>query len=853
MNRELVRETGYTDRGLAPGVEYTYKVSAIGALGNESVLSGVASATAGDTGTGPTAPDGTPGAGVYQEGNANLVYNGSWPDWWDGNFSGSNQKYTDQEGSTASLTFNGTGVKWVALKRSYGGEAEVQVDGKLEAVVNLWSSNYQYQQVVFQKTHMAPGLHTIEIKALRGQIYIDALNVLGEVDNTAAATPAAIGVSKGNTIANLQWDSNTDTDLVGYRLYRSASIDGGFVPLSSYPLKVIPKSVTGAVYYTDSSLVNGETYYYTVTSVDEAGNESAPATPVSVIPQAGAGKHEENNPGIVYTGSWSTSGWDSSNSGNYNKYTDTVGNSAFLSFEGRGVRWVGWTNTNGGQVEVTVKKHDQAGEVVEVIETKTVDLWSSSAVAQVELYLVMGLARGHYSIEIKNTSTGSSKRVWLDYLEVLDSDDVTPPAVPAVLTTVPGNRVVELQWSRVADADLYGYMVYRSLTSGGPFEQLNPRTVTGKTTWVDSTVDNGTNYYYQVTAVDQVGNESAGSAVVRALPAMYPGKYEEGNSGLSYQGSWSNWGWDGNHSEGYVKQSNTVGSTVTMAVYGTGVKWVAAQRTIGGIASVTLDGGEPEEVNLLNSGGNLYQQTVYEKTSLAEGLHTLVIEVKSGYTYLDAIEVTGTTEERGRVEEDSLAVEYSGVYSGFWDLSNESRYSNGQMRQTRRAGAVATYTFYGTGIEWLAYVDANRGIAKVTLDDEDPVLVDLYSGTEYQKRVYKRHGLELGIHTLNIEVTGTKSATSNDNWVDIDAFEVLSPVTEVLGAPTGLTAATANGSVTLNWTAPGPEVVGYRIYRYRGILDDGIVNRELVRETGYTDRGLAPGVEYTYKVSAIGA
>lgn len=74
------------------------------------------------------------------------------------------------------------------------------------------------------------------------------------------------------------------------------------------------------------------------------------------------------------------------------------------------------------------------------------------------------------------------------------------------------------------------------------------------------------------------------------------------------------------------------------------------------------------------------------------------------------------------------------------------------------------------------------------------MLVDLYNN---EQRVYKRHGLALGKYTLKIEVTGEKSASSGDRWVNLDALEVLSPVESTPAAPTNLTATPGSGEITL--------------------------------------------------------
>ena len=61
-----------------------------------------------------------------------------------------------------------------------------------------------------------------------------------------------------------------------------------------------------------------------------------------------------------------------------------------------------------------------------------------------------------------------------------------------------------------------GYFVYRGTQSGGPYTKLQSSSQPG-TTYVDSTVQSGTTYYYVVTAVDSNGNESADSNQATAV------------------------------------------------------------------------------------------------------------------------------------------------------------------------------------------------------------------------------------------------------------------------------------------------------------------------------------------------
>jgi Lamin Tail Domain/Calcineurin-like phosphoesterase len=87
--------------------------------------------------------------------------------------------------------------------------------------------------------------------------------------------------------------------------------------------------------------------------------------------------------------------------------------------------------------------------------------------------------------------------------------DTTPPAMPTNLTASAGDGEVTLNWTANTEADLNHYNLYRDGA-----EIASPTSAT----YTDSGVTNGTTYSYQVTAVDNAGNESASSASASATP-----------------------------------------------------------------------------------------------------------------------------------------------------------------------------------------------------------------------------------------------------------------------------------------------------------------------------------------------
>jgi hypothetical protein len=94
-------------------------------------------------------------------------------------------------------------------------------------------------------------------------------------------------------------------------------------------------------------------------------------------------------------------------------------------------------------------------------------------------------------------------------------NDVTAPAAPTGLTAEPGNRTVTLTWNAVAAPDLSIYQVYRAASADGPWTSLG---TASDTAFVVPRLDNGTQYFFTVTAADFSGNVSDRSAHASATP-----------------------------------------------------------------------------------------------------------------------------------------------------------------------------------------------------------------------------------------------------------------------------------------------------------------------------------------------
>jgi hypothetical protein len=137
-------------------------------------------------------------------------------------------------------------------------------------------------------------------------------------------------------------------------------------------------------------------------------------------------------------------------------------------------------------------------------------------------------------------ATASNAAVNIGQLLALRPSSAPPqqPPAPASLTATAGNAQVTLNWGAAAGADSYN--VYRATTTGGPYNSPIASGLTS-TTYNDTTVSNGTTYYYVVRAVNPAG-ESANSPEASATPnacagvniSLSPNSLPSGAVGVSY-------------------------------------------------------------------------------------------------------------------------------------------------------------------------------------------------------------------------------------------------------------------------------------------------------------------------------
>lgn len=300
--------------------------------------------------------------------------------------------------------------------------------------------------------------------AVNGTTYfyvVSAVNGVGESANssqvsatpaTVPATPTGLAATPGNNQVGLTWSSASGA--TSYNVKRSTTSGGPYSTIGS----------PTATSFTDTTAVNGITYFYVVSGVNAAG-QSADSTQVSATPQA--------PPPPTPT-----------------SLAATPGNNQV------GLTW----SASSGATSYNVKRSTTSGGPYSTIGSPTATSFTDTTAVNGTTYF--------YVVSAVNSGGESANST-----QVSATPTLPVPSTPTGLAATPGDSQVGLTWS--ASSGAASYNVKRSTTSGGPYSTIGSPTATSFT---DTTVVNDTTYFYVVSAFNASG-ESANSSQVSATPS----------------------------------------------------------------------------------------------------------------------------------------------------------------------------------------------------------------------------------------------------------------------------------------------------------------------------------------------
>ncbi len=361
----------------------------------------------------------------------------------------------------------------------------------------------------------------------------------GSADTTPPAQVTGLTASTvSSTQIDLSWTANTEADLASYNVYR----DGVFLT-----------SVTTNS-YSDTGLTASTTYSYEVSAVDTSSNEGLKSAAVSATTSAPDTTAPARVTGLTATATGETTvdlSWNANTEADlasYNIYRDgvLVGSSTTTMFTDSGLTSLTTysyevsavdTSNNEGQrsavVSVTTLDTTAPAQVTGLTATATgettVDLsWNANTEADLASYNVYrdgvfltsttlttysdsgltALTTYSYSVEavdnVGNVGVAASTSV--------TTPDLTAPSqVTGLAATAVGVSQIDLAWTANSETDLSYYNIYR--------DGVLVATTTGNS-FSDTGLNSATTYTYEVSAVDNSGNEGSKSAPSSATTAV---------------------------------------------------------------------------------------------------------------------------------------------------------------------------------------------------------------------------------------------------------------------------------------------------------------------------------------------
>jgi len=131
-------------------------------------------------------------------------------------FSGGSAALATDVGCRATLTFSGTGVRWIGVGDAWSGVARISIDGLLAGSVDTFLTPARIGTVLFSSGALPPGTHTLTIDVTGTQnalsaeswVWVDAFDVVSRVEQDDPAVAYSCPASQS-------WSTSTNAGLSG--------------------------------------------------------------------------------------------------------------------------------------------------------------------------------------------------------------------------------------------------------------------------------------------------------------------------------------------------------------------------------------------------------------------------------------------------------------------------------------------------------------------------------------------------------------------------------------------------------------------------------------------------------------
>jgi hypothetical protein len=217
--------------------------------------------------------------------DASIAYSANWGGYFGNPGYQNTEHFCQAAGGTATYTFTGNQARYYGFLRNDLGIATIYLDGVLQTNVDCYSATAAFNQLLYQTPMLTYGTHTLMVQASGNknaassslEIIVDAFEsfVSTPVNFSAPTAPIGLTATANQVSVNLNWQTNSESDLASYSIFRSLSPGG--------PYNTLAMGVTNNA-FTDKSANQAYTFYYVVKAVNQSAGQSPYSAAASATP-----------------------------------------------------------------------------------------------------------------------------------------------------------------------------------------------------------------------------------------------------------------------------------------------------------------------------------------------------------------------------------------------------------------------------------------------------------------------------------------------------------------------------------------------------------------------------------------